>query len=52
MALFGVHGLVRPKKCLTPPTLLETRFIVTYIDLGDEKTTVSPFLPMIWTSFA
>jgi hypothetical protein len=23
-ALFGVHGLVRPKKGLTPPTLSET----------------------------
>ncbi len=28
MALFGVHGLVRPKKCLTPPTLLERRYFV------------------------
>src|SRR6266853_1518111 len=28
MALFGVHGLVRPKKCLTPPTLLEMHGLV------------------------
>lgn len=26
-ALFGVHGVVRSKKCLTAPTLLETGFI-------------------------
>jgi len=25
-ALFGAQGLVRSKKCLTPPTLLETGF--------------------------
>src|SRR5215470_10626740 len=37
MALFGVHGLVRAKKRLTPPALSETPDLVNYHGLSEKS---------------